>query len=225
MIRLIKNLIKLTIFILLVCLCGVYFVYNYLYPMNYRSEILKYAQENEIDPYLVYAIINVESGFNTSAESKAEARGLMQIREITADWAKEHIELEELNKEDYFKPEINIKIGTWYLSKLSSMYNGDVSIIAAAYNAGVGNVTTWIAEGKDITHGDIPFAETKKYVERVNENIEVYKVLYGESYSREDFINAIEKICKLICEKTKSRTEKLIDDINKTKIEKEQINE
>ena len=79
--------------------------------MNYKEEILKYSSEYEMDPYLVYAIINVESNFKTEVISGAEARGLMQIRTITADWAREYIELQDLSEEDYFNPDINLKIG------------------------------------------------------------------------------------------------------------------
>lgn len=85
MLKLIKKLLKLILVLFLIFILGVYFVYNWLYPMNYKEEILKYSSEYGMDPYLVYAIINVESNFKTEVISGAEARGLMQIRTITAD--------------------------------------------------------------------------------------------------------------------------------------------
>ena len=209
--KFIKGIIELIILLIIICFASVYFVYNYLYPMQYKDEIIKYSNENNIDPYLTYAIINVESGFNPLAKSNAEAKGLMQIMPITADWAKEHIELNDLSEDDYFEPDTNIKIGTWYLAKLSSMYNGDVSKIAAAYNAGTGNVESWIIDGRDITNGDIPFEETKKYVEKVNSNIDVYKVLYGADYSKEDAIDAVFKIIQVIYEKANNKLSKYIE--------------
>ena len=212
--KIVKSIINLILFILIVSFSILFLVYNVFYPMQYKEEILKYSKEYEIDPYLVYAIINVESRFNPDVESGAKARGLMQIREITANWAKEHIELEELNEEDYFKPDTNIKIGCWYLSKLSDMYSGDIKKIAASYNAGTGNLDKWVKEGKDIENYDIPFPETKEYVRKVEENLEVYKVLYGDDYTKDDLISAISKIVKLITEKAFDKTIELIEDIN-----------
>lgn len=209
--KLFKGIIKLILLVIIICFCSVYFVYNYMYPMQYKEEILKYSNENNIDPYLTYSIINVESGFNPLAKSNAEAKGLMQIMPITADWAKEHIELDDLSEEDYFEPGLNIKIGTWYLSKLSSMYDGDVSKIAAAYNAGTGNVESWIADGLDISNGEIPYEETKKYVEKVNSNIEVYKVLYGEDYSKQDVLDACFNIIEVAVEKLNNRINKYLN--------------
>lgn len=213
--KLIKSIFGLVLFVVIVCAGAIYLVYNYMYPMQYKEEILKYSSENEIDPYLVYAIINVESGFDPNVTSNAEAKGLMQIMDITADWAREHIELDTLTTDDYFVPDTNIKIGCWYLKKLSTMYDNDVSKIAAAYNAGTGNVNKWIAEGIDFTSDEIPFEETRKYVEKVISNIEVYKVLYGDNYSKEDAINAVSKIVKVAVEKLSNKTNKLIENFNK----------
>lgn len=211
MLKLIKKLLKLILVLFLIFILGVYFVYNWLYPMNYKEEILKYSSEYEMDPYLVYAIINVESNFKTEVISGAEARGLMQIRTITADWAREYIELQDLSEEDYFNPDINLKIGCWYVSKLSEMYQGDITKIAAAYNAGTGNVSEWIEEGIDF-NSEIPFEETKKYVIKVKDNMEVYKVLYGDNYTKSDAFNAGVKIIDVIYEKTSRRLKEFTDD-------------
>ena len=56
--KLIKSIFGLVLFVVIVCAGAIYLVYNYMYPMQYKEEILKYSSENEIDPYLVYAIIN-----------------------------------------------------------------------------------------------------------------------------------------------------------------------
>lgn len=210
MFKLLKKLFKLILILILIFILGVYFVYNWLYPMNYKEEILKYSSEYNIDPYLVYAIINVESNFKSEVISGAEARGLMQIRTVTADWAREHIELQDLSDEDYFNPEINLNIGCWYVSKLSEMYQGDITKIAAAYNAGTGNVAEWIYEGIDLDK-EIPFGETNKYVTKVKDNMEVYKVLYGDNYTKSDAFNAGIKIINVICEKASRRINELAE--------------
>lgn len=210
MIRLLRKIINFLLLIIVVILTIVFVVYNVLYPMQYKEEILKYSKEYEIDPYMVYAVINVESNFNKFAKSNAEARGLMQIREITADWAKEHITLKELEEDDYFNPDINLNIGCWYLKKLSNIYDNDIVFISAAYNAGIGNVDKWIEEGRDLKNGDIPFEETKKYVKKVQSNIEVYKVLYGDDYTNKDLFHAIINIIDVIFEKGGKQIDKVL---------------
>ena len=61
MIRLLRKIINFLLLIIVVILTIVFVVYNVLYPMQYKEEILKYSKEYEIDPYMVYAVINVES--------------------------------------------------------------------------------------------------------------------------------------------------------------------
>lgn len=209
--KIIKVILGIVILLILFFFAINTFIYNYMYPMQYKEYILKYSEEYNIDPYLVYAIINVESNFNPTVKSEADAKGLMQIMDITADWAKEHIDLDE-KEIDYYKPETNIKIGCWYLSKLSSMFDGNIIEIIAAYNAGSGNVTGWISDGRDIASGDIPFEETKKYVEKVLSNIDIYHVLYGDSYSKDDVYNASVKIIDMVYTKIMNRTNKLMSD-------------
>ena len=74
-----------------------------------------YSKEYGIDDSLVYSVIKVESKFNKKAVSKRNAKGLMQISEITQNWAQEELGLENI---DIFDPETNIKFGGWYLNKL-----------------------------------------------------------------------------------------------------------
>ena len=91
------------------------------------------------------------------------------------------------------------------------MYQGDITKIAAAYNAGTGNVSEWIEEGIDF-NSEIPFDETKKYVTKVKDNMEVYKVLYGDNYTKSDAFNAGVKIIDVIYEKTSRRLKEFTDD-------------
>ena len=173
-----KKLIKLAITVIILILLSICSIYM-MFPMKYKEDISKYSKEYDIDPFLVSAIINVESGFDKNAKSHKDARGLMQIREITGNWASENISM-EIKEEDYYNPEHNIQIGCWYISVLRKQYGNSIELIAAAYNAGMGNVNKWIDEGRRIEEGDVPFEETKNYILKVKNNYKIYKILYKD---------------------------------------------
>ena len=144
-----------------------------------------YSKEYGIDDSLVYSVIKVESKFNKKAISKRNAKGLMQISEITQNWAQEELGLENI---DIFDPETNIKIGCWYLNKLFKEFN-DLDLVITAYNGGSGNVSKWLKNDEYSIDGnklhEIPFEETKNYLEKVKENYRVYKALYREEETNE----------------------------------------
>ncbi|MGB3635322.1 MAG: transglycosylase SLT domain-containing protein, partial [Rubrobacteraceae bacterium] len=84
---------------------------------------------------------------------------------------------------DYRDPSVNIRLGAWYLNYLEGRYNGQETLMLAAYNSGEGRVDGWVSqEGFDI-ESDIPFQETRDYVAKVPETRDVYRDLYGEDLS------------------------------------------
>ncbi|MCL1975571.1 MAG: lytic transglycosylase domain-containing protein [Firmicutes bacterium] len=158
-------------------------ILRYFYPLNYQAQVEVIAKEYEIDPWLIYAIIRMESDFKLRAESPAGARGLMQLMPSTAQWITEVAGF-NLSEEDIWLPENNIRLGCWYIDWLRDYYNGDMVIAVAAYNAGMSNVNSWIASG--VWNGNlqelsgIPFSETRKYISHVYESYNMYHNLYGE---------------------------------------------
>ena len=150
------------------------------YPQKYAEYIEKYAKENQIEKELIYAMIKAESNFKEKAKSNKDAIGLMQILDTTAYEVAEELEI-EIKKEDLINPEINIQIGTRYITKLLNIY-GNVELAIAAYNAGIGNVNNWIQQGiikKDGTDiENIPFKETNNYVRKIIRNYKIYMELY-----------------------------------------------
>ena len=141
----------------------------------------KYAKEYSLDENLVYSIIKTESKFKKDALSRRGAKGLMQIADITRDWAIEQLELND--DIDIYDPETNIRIGCWYLNTLYKDF-GKTDLVIAAYNGGSGNVKKWLEDEEYSKDGenlyDIPFLETDKYLTKVKKNYEQYKMLYSE---------------------------------------------
>ena len=148
------------------------------YPVAYSEFIVKYADEYDLDPFLVMAVIKVESNFVPEAESPYAA-GLMQLTEETARWNAGKLDIDDYN---YLDPETNIKIGCHYLRHLIDKY-GNIDTALAAYNAGMGNVSGWLKnpdyskDGTSLKY--IPFPETRAYVDKVNDERDKYRELYG----------------------------------------------
>ena len=138
---------------------------------------------------VVLAIIRQESEFDRRANSWAGARGMMQLMKFTAKivakQAKLPYSISRLTKD----PEYNIKLGSYYFNSLMEDYNGVFPFAIAAYNAGPNRVKTWRRVNGDPSKGQlsyvnwielIRFKETRNYVQRVLENINVYKYMLSK---------------------------------------------
>jgi len=147
-------------------------------PLRHDDIIRLESRQHEVDPALVAAVINVESGFRDQT-STADARGLMQITPATAHDIERLSGGTTFELEDLSDPDVNIAYGTFYLRHLLDRYDGSEVAALAAYNAGPGNVDDW--GGSDLDVDDIEFPETAAYVEDVLEKRDSYR----EKYPRE----------------------------------------
>lgn len=177
------------------------------YPLAYRNIIVKYSKEYDIDPYLVASIINVESRYDKLALSSKEAKGLMQIGPQTGQWASEILEIDNYSEDDLFEVDLNIRIGSWYINRLFSEFDGNLDLVLAAYNAGSGNVNKWISNKDYSSDGinldKIPFKETEDYLVRVEKNYKVYSKVYKDylfNWEDEDsfYINFLHNIRRIL---------------------------
>lgn len=147
-----------------------------VYPLEYEAGIREVSREHGLEPAFVAGVVYTESRFRPEAESSQGALGLMQVMPETAAFVQDRSGI----RGDYRNPRVNLRMGAWYLNYLGEKYRGDERLTLAAYNSGQGRVDGWISqEGFDIEQ-DIPFRETREYVENVLEAREVYRDLYGE---------------------------------------------
>ena len=154
----------------------------YRYPLAFWELIQQKAQERDLDPYLVLALIRQESLFDTRARSPATALGLMQLIPPTATRVAKQLGIAAPSNEKLFEPEVNLTLGTQYLKDLLLRYSNNWHKAVAAYNAGEAAVDRW---EKEIVTDDIeefveriPYIETRGYVKLVLRNHRIYKRLY-----------------------------------------------
>ncbi|MBS4960872.1 MAG: lytic transglycosylase domain-containing protein [Clostridiales bacterium] len=155
------------------------FLPGYLFPRRYSTEVEKYAREYGLEENFVYAVIKAESNFDPNAVSYRGACGLMQIMPTTGEWCAESMGMDSFAEEMLFDPEINIQLGCWYLALLVDHFDGSLTTAAAAYNAGIGNVSRWISEGGSTDLEVIPFRETEGYLKKIQLYHKIYDDMYG----------------------------------------------
>lgn len=161
------------------------------FPIPFAEVILRAAEETGTEPLLLVAIMRVESSFNPQAVSPKGAKGLMQVMPSTGAWVAEQLGMKDFDVSHLEDPEINIQIGAWYFAYLQKLFDDNPIAALAAYNGGLGNVQRWLAE--EIWSGqvddlmNIPFPETRAYVQKVLSTVEVYRMIHpdfgGEGFS------------------------------------------
>ncbi len=186
MIKTLKKLIFLAILIIIVV--SIFDNFDYIrdkilikiYKLDYSDYVEKYSKEYDVDKYLIYAIIKAESNFDKDAVSNKGAKGLMQLMDSTAEEVASQINM-KLNENDILDANININLGTKYISILIKKYN-NINLALTAYNAGSGNVDNWINDGTLKTDGsnieNVPFRETNNYVRKILRDYKIYDKLY-----------------------------------------------
>ena len=139
-------------------------------PLRHEDIIRQQAREKRLDPALIAAVIYQESKFRDQT-SKAGARGLMQVTPATAEFIAKRSGGTAFTQEDLATPQVNIAYGSYYLRYLLDRYDGNTELALAAYNAGETNVDRWVrgagGAGAFDRADDIPFPETRHYVENV----------------------------------------------------------
>jgi soluble lytic murein transglycosylase len=142
-----------------------------------------------VEPHVAYAIARQESGFNPRARSSANAQGLMQVLPGTAKLVAKRNGI-PFDPKKLYDPIYNVQIGAAELGHAIGNYRGSYILTFVAYNAGPGRVREWVERFGDPRDPKIdpidwveriPFSETRNYVQRVMENMQVYRVRFGAS--------------------------------------------
>ncbi|RKP54993.1 lytic transglycosylase domain-containing protein [Cohnella endophytica] len=156
---------------------------RWIYPISYTEEIKQNAEQYGLDPLLIAAIIRVESNYKVSAVSPKGAVGVMQIMPDTAEWILKQGDFGKMTAKDAgSQAHAGIRLGSWYVKELNRQFNGNLVVSLAAYNAGPGKVRQWLDKGvwsgEEQTVRDIPYGETRHYVQRVMYYYKKYTKIY-----------------------------------------------
>ena len=151
-------------------------------PLSYSDVIRQQAADKHLDPALVAAVIYAETKFDPRPSS-AGAEGLMQILPQTAEFLARRSGATTFHVSDLATPEVNIAYGSYYLRYLLDEYHGSTMLALAAYNGGETNVDRWLATARDrgrtLTVQEIPFPQTRAYVEKVLKAQRDYRRTYA----------------------------------------------
>ena len=145
--------------------------YNLRFPMPYREKVMTHVAARQLDPSVIYGVMRRESLFDPQAKSRVGALGLMQLMPATARSVAKGLGLKKPKQADILKVDNNINFGTQYFRTVLNRFGNNVSLAAAAYNAGPFNVKRWlpstVSMPADLWVEIVPYKETRNYVQAV----------------------------------------------------------
>jgi soluble lytic murein transglycosylase len=164
--------------------------YSLRFPMPFRQQVFSHADAKQLDPSVIYGVMRRESLFDPMAKSKVGALGLMQLMPSTARRVAKSLGLRRPRQSDILEIENNINFGTQYFRSVLNRFENNVSLAAAAYNAGPLNVKNWLPR-EDLMPADlwvetVPFKETRNYVQAVL----AYATVFDKSLGRDTLISS-----------------------------------
>ncbi|HTA12334.1 MAG TPA: lytic transglycosylase domain-containing protein [Solirubrobacteraceae bacterium] len=151
-------------------------------PLSDTRIIREQAAEKRLDPALIAAVIYAETKFDPRPSS-AGAEGLMQILPSTAYYLAHLSGGVSFTASDLADPSVNVAYGSYYLRYLLDQFDGNEILAVAAYNGGQTNVESWVAHanaaGRQLQVAEIPFPQTREYVQRVLNAQRAYRTTYA----------------------------------------------
>jgi soluble lytic murein transglycosylase-like protein len=158
-----------------------------LYPLPYFDIVSREAGKNNIDAFLVCAVMRQESVFDPSVVSRAGAIGLMQLMPSTAQTVCKSLG-EPYAADSLYRPGTNIRQGAYYIKHLIDQFGGNLVLAIASYNGGPNKASEWYTKNKrttfDLFIEDIGFTETRGYVKKVLANYWTYRLFAAKSMEK-----------------------------------------
>jgi soluble lytic murein transglycosylase len=158
--------------------------WEHAYPLAYRPLVDAWRHLGDSPPYYLYAIMRKESGFDPHIVSYADARGLLQMIPPTTQRVARALGI-PYTEDMLYDPELNIRLGSWYIGRLYHKFKGQVPLAAGSYNSGPRPVMRWVSQ-----HGQRPmdelvelvsYTQTRGYMKKVTEAYARYLYLYEGS--------------------------------------------
>ncbi|SDY14334.1 lytic transglycosylase domain-containing protein [Nitrosomonas sp. Nm33] len=157
--------------------------FNLRYLAPYREQMREVLRYQELDEAFVYGLIRQESRFLSDVKSSAGAMGLMQLMPATAKWVAGKLGMQNFHNHLVTDINTNLRLGTYYLKHVLTLFNNQPLLAAAAYNAGPGRAKQWRDEIRPLEGAiyaeTIPFNETRDYVKVVLNNSMYYANNFG----------------------------------------------
>lgn len=165
---------------------------NFVFPKDYSQWIEAEAKKYNLDPDLIRSLIRQESAFTLRAVSTSNALGLMQMIPPTAEEVSRKLKLRIQIPQDMYRPEVNIPMGTFYISDMLDQFSKNVPMALAAYNAGPHRLKQWMELRQNVTalrdnhssspldeiwFDELPWTETSFYIKAILRNIIMYRLV------------------------------------------------
>lgn len=162
--------------------------WEHAYPLAYRPLIEQWRDLGNSPPYYLYAIMRKESGFDPHIVSYADARGLLQMIPPTTRRVVRALGL-DYTEDMLYDPELNVRVGSWYIGRLYHKFKGQVPIAAGSYNSGPRPVMRWLRKNGHRPIDElvelVSYKQTRGYMKKVTETYARYLYLYeGEVYEQ-----------------------------------------
>lgn len=155
------------------------------YPRAFPEWVQKYAAKEQLNPYLLWALMTVESAYNPDSVSYADARGLLQVIPKTGNKVAADIGDNRFGQYDLLDPETSIRHGAWYFARLVKKFKGQEPLAIASYNGGPHNVSRWLihkhGEPLDEFVEEIPFNQARRYTKKVLRFLALFLRIYEGS--------------------------------------------
>lgn len=154
------------------------------YPRAFPHYVQRYAAQEGVNPYLLWALMTVESGYNPDSVSHANARGLLQVIPKTGGKVAEELGDGGFGPYDLMDPQTSVRHGAWYFARLVEKFGGQEPLAIASYNGGPHNLQRWLIHKEAVPLDEfieeIPFDEARRYVKRVLRYLGVFLEIYED---------------------------------------------